>query len=277
MDALPFVKMHGLGNDFVIIDARGEALTLAAAQVRAIADRRTGVGCDQLITIEPAADADAFMRIHNADGGEAEACGNGARCVARLLMDELGRAAVTLETVVGHLDASADGRLITVDMGPVQLDWGDIPLSEETNTLHLRLGSSALGDGVASNIGNPHLTFFVEDAETADIASYGSRYETHPLFPRRVNVAIASVTARGGLRLRVWERGVGITRACGSAACAATTAASRRGLIERRAEVTLDGGTLDIEWRADNHVAMTGPTAVSFRGRLDPSLLAADD
>ncbi len=266
--------MHGLGNDFVIIDARGDRPGLEAAHIRAISDRRTGVGCDQLISIEPSEDGDVFMRIFNADGGEAEACGNGARCVARLIMEELGREHVTLETIAGCLDVTAQGGNVTVDMGPMRLDWHDIPLAEKTDTLHVRLGDGPLGDGVAGNIGNPHITFFVDDAETADLAHYGARYETHAMFPQRANVGIASVTGPASLRLRVWERGVGMTRACGSGACAAVVAASRRGLIERRARVVLDGGALDIDWRADGHVSMTGPTAVSFRGRLDPSLLA---
>ena len=274
MDSWPFVKMHGLGNDFVIIDARGGTPGLDAAHIRAISDRRTGVGCDQLISIELSQQGDAFMRIFNADGGEAEACGNGARCVARLMMQELGREHITLETVAGILDIAADGPHVTVDMGPMRLDWRQIPLAGETDTLHVRLGDGPIGDGVAGNIGNPHITFFVDDAETADLAHYGARYETHPKFPQRVNVGIASVIGPAALRLRVWERGVGMTRACGTAASAATVAATRRGLIDRRAKVVLDGGALDIEWRADGHVTLTGPTAISFHGRLDPSLLA---
>jgi len=272
-----FVKMHGLGNDFVVFDTRTTPLALDSRQARAIADRKTGIGCDQLITIEPARDgrSDAFMRIHNADGGEVEACGNAARCIATLLMKETGRDRVTIETVVGFLDAARNGDdLVSVDFGPARLDWREIPLARETDTLHLDCTLGPLSDPVAVNIGNPHAVFFVPDAEKIDLESLGAKLEHHPLFPERVNVEVVHLTPDGRLRMRVWERGVGITRACGTGACATLVAASRRGLTGRHAAVILDGGTLAIEWRADGHVIMTGPVATSFSGRIDPSLLA---
>lgn len=272
-----FIKMHGLGNDFVVLDARTTLLPLNPERTRAIADRRTGVGCDQLITLERAQDrrADAFMRIRNADGREVEACGNAARCIASLLMRETERDHVVIETVAGLLDAERreDG-LVVVDMGEASLDWRDIPLSRAMDTLHLDLAVGPLGDPVAVNVGNPHAVFFVSDAEVIDLETWGPRIERHPLFPERVNVEVVHPMADGHLRMRVWERGVGITRACGTGACAALVAAHRRGLAGRKAIIALDGGPLEVEWRPDNRVIMAGPVAVSFAGRLDSSLLA---
>ena len=273
-----FIKMHGLGNDFVVLDARARPVPLDGPRARAIADRKTGVGCDQLIVLEPATDgrADAFMRIRNADGGEVEACGNAARCVAILLMAEAGRDRVVIETPAGLLAAARrpDG-LIAVDMGPVRLDWREIPLARAMDTLHLELSLGPLEDPVAVNVGNPHVVFFVPDAETTPLAELGPRIEHHPLFPERINVEVATRLSDGTLRMRVWERGVGITRACGTGACATLVAAHRRGLAGRAATVLLDGGPLLIEWRAgDNHVVLTGAVATSFRGRLDPSIFA---
>ena len=273
-----FVKMHGLGNDFVVLDARERPLPLDASRARAIADRKTGVGCDQLIVLEPAQDrrADAFMRIRNADGGEVEACGNAARCIAVLLMDELSREQVVIETPAGLLDAARrPGGLIAVDLGPVRLDWREIPLARAMDTLHLDFSLGPLSDPVAVNVGNPHLVFFVPDAEAIPLAELGPEIERHPLFPERINVEAATPRGDGSLRMRVWERGVGITRACGTGAAATLVAANRRGLAGRQASVILDGGPLMIEWRErDNHVVLTGGVATSFRGRLDPSLLA---
>ncbi len=279
MVALSFTKMHGLGNDFVVLDARDRPVALSRAQARAVADRRTGVGCDQLITVEPSARADAFMRIHNADGGEVAACGNAARCVAAMLMAERGRDRVVIETAAGLLDSRAAGEgLVAVDMGEPGLDWRDIPLARETDTLHLDLaiGPAAapmLRDPAAVSMGNPHAVFFVADAAAVDLGIVGPMVERHPLFPERANASVAEIMGERAIRLRVWERGVGVTAACGTAACAALVAAHRRGLAGRAARVVLDGGPLDIEWREDGHVTMTGPVAVSFTGRLDPSLL----
>jgi diaminopimelate epimerase len=271
MTALSFLKMHGLGNDFVVIDARRQKVALDEAEARRIADRRRGIGCDQLILIEPARSrlADAFMRIRNADGGEVEACGNATRCVADLLMREKGERHVVIETVAGLLDAEAAGDgLISVDMGAARLDWREIPLARPMDTLHLDLSIGGLSDSVAVNIGNPHAVFFVADAEAVDVAALGPVIERHPLFPERVNVEIATVLSPERIRMRVWERGAGITRACGTGACATLVAAARRKLTGRRAEVVLDGGSLEIEWLPDNHLRMTGPVAVSFSGEL---------
>ncbi|MGE3968908.1 MAG: diaminopimelate epimerase, partial [Dongiaceae bacterium] len=208
-------------------------------------------------------------------GGEVEACGNGARCVAALLMAETGRPHVVIETVVGLLDAEAAGvGRVAVDMGEARLDWREIPLAKAMDTLHLDLALGPLADPVAVNVGNPHVVFFVPDAEAVDIARLGPELERHALFPERVNVEVASLIGPDRLRMRVWERGVGITRACGTGACATLVAAARRKLAGRRGTVLLDGGELEIEWLADNHVRMTGPASVSFTGRLDASLLA---
>ncbi len=268
---VPFTKMHGLGNDFVIFDARATPMRLDDGQARGLADRHTGIGCDQIIVIEPAATdgADAFMRIYNADGGEVEACGNAARCVADLLMAESGRSQVTLVTSSGTVvgTRAVDG-LVAMDMGEARCDWADIPLAAAQDTAHVQLAVDGLEDPVAVNIGNPHAVFFVNDADRVPLATVGPRIEHHALFPERTNVEIVAVAARDHLRMRVWERGVGITKACGTGACAALVAAHRRGLAERRAIVTLDGGPLEIFWRDDNHVIMTGPAATAFVGAV---------
>jgi diaminopimelate epimerase len=272
MGALPFRKMHGLGNDFVVLDARERPIPITTERARALADRKFGIGCDQLISLEPSAKADAFMRIHNADGAEVEACGNATRCIARLLMAEQGRDRVVVETVVGLLDCrAAPNGQVAVDMGPARLDWRDIPLAKAMDTLHLDIA----GDPVGVNVGNPHAVHFVADAEAVDVAGLGPRIEHHPLFPERINVEFATVLSPERIRMRVWERGVGITRACGTGACATLVAAARRGLTGRKAVVVLDGGELTIEWREDGHVVMTGPVAESFRGEVDPDLLVA--
>jgi diaminopimelate epimerase len=258
-----------------VLDGRARAIALTNAQARAIADRHTGVGCDQVIVIEPARNgaADAFMRIRNADGGEVAACGNASRCVAAMIMDETGRNTATLETAAGILRAHAAGNQVTVDMGPAHLDWRDIPLAEEADTLHLKFSRGDLSDPVAVGMGNPHAVFFVADAEAVDLETLGPEIEHHPFFPERTNVEAAQVLARDKIRLRVWERGAGITQACGTGACATLVAAHRRGLTDRKASVILDGGPLEIEWREDGHVLMTGPVSTSFSGVIDGSLL----
>ena len=275
MGGLPFLKMHGLGNDFVVLDGRARPIALTEDVARAIADRKTGVGCDQLIMLERSPRADAFMRIHNADGGEVEACGNATRCIAALLFRESGREEAVIETGAGLLRAraAADGR-VSVDMGELRTGWRDIPLARAMDTLHVDLALGPLADPVCGDIGNPHATFFVADAEAVDLARLGPELEHHALFPERANIGVAQLLGPDRLRLRVWERGVGITRACGTGACAAAVAAARRGLTGRRARVLLDGGELDIEWRADGHVVMTGPVATSFTGELARELLA---
>ena len=277
MSGLDFLKMHGLGNDFVVLDGRTRTLAIDAEAARRIADRHTGVGCDQLLILGPARNgAAAALTIRNADGGEVAACGNGARCVAALLMDESGRASVTIETAAGPIRAARrqDG-LIEVDMGPARLGWREIPLAKEVaDTAHLPLSVGPLSAPVAVGMGNPHAVFFVPDAEAVDIARWGPQIERHPLFPERTNVEVCTVLSPDRIRMRVWERGAGVTRACGSGACAALVAAVRRGLADRRASLLLDGGRLEIQWReADGHVLMAGPVAVSFRGRLDAPFL----
>jgi len=278
MGRVPFLKMHGLGNDFVVLDFRRAAVPVGAKGVCALGDRRTGIGCDQLIVLEPPrkSTAQVLMRIRNADGSEAEACGNATRCIADLLFRETGDPRVRIETVAGLLEAEAltDGR-ISVDMGPARLGWRDIPLARAADTDHVELSLGPLSDPACTNIGNPHATFFVDQVETVDLAALGPKHEYHPLFPERANIGIAAIRARGHIRLRVWERGAGITLACGSGACAALVAAHRRGLADRGASVELDGGTLDIAWRDDGHVIMTGSATLSFEGTFDPDLLTA--
>jgi len=276
MSGRPFLKMHGLGNDFVVVDARSAPFAPDAATARRIADRRTGVGFDQLLVIEPPSNgaADAFLRIRNPDGGEAGACGNGTRCVAALLMDESGHGRVTIETLGGLLVAERANGHVTVDMGPAHTEWQEIPLARQMDTLHLDLSEGPLADPAAVSMGNPHAVFFVADAEAIDLPALGPRLEHNPIFPERANIEVAQVIGPDRLRLRVWERGAGITRACGSGACATGVAAHRRGLTGRRVELLMDGGPLTVEWREDGHVLMSGPVATSFSGVLDEALLA---
>ena len=266
-----FIKMHGCGNDFVVIDERHQPLGLSAARIAAICDRRTGIGCDQLITIEAGTSgADAFMRIRNSDGSEAGACGNATRCVAHLIAAESNREFLVIRTISGDLPAAvlSDGR-VRVDMGFARLGWADIPLSAPMDTLHLNLARDAVSDPAAANLGNPHATFFVPDLAAVDIARIGPSLEHDPIFPDKANIGFAQVIAADRMRLRVWERGAGLTLACGSGACAALVNAHRRGLTARCAAVLVDGGELEIEWGEDDHVMMTGPVATSFRGEVD--------
>jgi diaminopimelate epimerase len=277
MGKIPFLKMHGLGNDFVVLDGRRTAIAVDAATARVLADRRTGIGCDQVILLEPPRhpDAQVLMRIHNSDGSEAEACGNATRCVADLVRRETGDPRVQIETIAGLLEAEAlsDGR-IAVDMGLARTGWREIPLAGPIDTEHVDLTLGPLSTPVCTNIGNPHATFFVDDAEAIDLAALGPVLEHHPLFPLRANIGVAAIRDRESIRLRVWERGAGITRACGSGACAALVAAHRRGLAGRQAAVMLDGGILEIAWREDGHVLMTGPVSLSFEGSFNSGLLA---
>ena len=272
---IPFTKMHGLGNDFVVLDLRGGGAAPGPDAVRAIADRRRGVGCDQLVLIEPADGADARLRFFNADGGESGACGNGARCVAASLMREAGVERLNLAVGERSLEATigADG-VVTLDMGPAQLDWREVPLARECDTLRLDIALGPLEGPVAVGMGNPHAVFFTDDAEDIDLAGLGPQIEHHPLFPERANVGVATVIDETHIRLRVWERGTGITLACGSGACAALVAANRRGLAGRAAEMMMDGGALHVAWRDDDHVLLSGPVATSFTGVLDDGLAA---
>ena len=279
MSGISFIKMHGLGNDFVIIDARGAPVAITAEDARAIADRRTGVGCDQLIVLERAKSngAGAFMRIRNADGGESAACGNAARCVAALLMKERGENRARIDTEAGVLTAERRDGGVMLDFGPPRFEWRDIPLSAAADTLYLPIEMGPLKDPTACSMGNPHATFFVDDAEGIDLETLGPALEHHEMFPERANIGIAQVIGPGEIRLRVWERGAGITRACGTGAAATAVSGHRRGLIGRQVRTILDGGSLMIEWReANGHVLMTGPVAVSFTATLDPSLLSGE-
>ncbi len=266
-----FLKMHGLGNDFVVLDGRARKPVLSATVARRIADRHTGVGCDQLVVIEPprTQGADAFMRILNSDGGEVEACGNAVRCVGAILMDERGTSRTTVETLAGPVAVSASARGITADMGPARLDWQDIPLARAMDTLSLPIAEGTFKEPVGVGMGNPHAVFFVGDVAQVPLADIGPKLEHHALFPKRTNVEFAQVLAPGRIRMRVWERGAGITQACGTGACATLVAAVRRGLAPRKSQIVLDGGTLEIEWRDDNHVLMTGPTSLAFSGDID--------
>jgi diaminopimelate epimerase len=265
---LSFRKMHGAGNDFVVVDARGGALGLSPARIAALADRRRGIGCDQFITLEPGVGSDVFMRIHNPDGSESGACGNATRCVAALLHEETGRSEFVIRTLAGDLPAMVGVEGVSVDMGAPRLGWRDVPLAEDVDTLHLPIA----GDPAALSMGNPHATFFVEDVGEV---SRGAGLEWHGLFPQGANIGFAQVLARDRIRLRVWERGAGLTLACGSGACAALVNASRRGLAGRAAELVLDGGVLHIAWRDDGHVIMTGPAVTAFHGSVDVSTYPA--
>jgi diaminopimelate epimerase len=276
MDSIAFIKMHGLGNDFVIIDGRKSPISLTAETARAIADRRLGVGCDQLILLEKPRnpDAQAFMEIYNADGGRSAACGNATRCVAALLMSESDKDEAVIETDAGILIGTGDGDGVTVDMGTPGLKWNDVPLHDKADTLHLDLTVENVSDPAACSMGNPHATFFVDDVDAVDIAAIGPGLEHHGMFPERANIGFAQVLDRAQLRLRVWERGAGLTPACATGSCAAVVNGVRRELLDRRVVCVLDGGTLTITWREeDDHVLMTGPVSVSFTGLLNPMLV----
>jgi diaminopimelate epimerase len=275
MDELGFHKMHSFGNDFVIIDRRSGQLPLSSAQVRLIADRRRGVGCDQLLMLEPSEHADLFMRVYNPDGSEAEACGNGTRCVARMIMEEHATSRVRIETRADVLVVSAGAQGYTVDMGRPRFAWDEIPLAEPMDTLALDLALGPLARPVALSMGNPHAVFLVDDADAIPLEQLGPALEHHPLFPQRANIGVAEVRGPRTIRLRVWERGAGLTAACGSGACAALVAAVRRGLAERSADLLLDGGRLQIAWTGEGRVLMTGPASHGYSGRLHPELLAA--
>lgn len=266
---LPFMKMHGAGNDFVVIDRRQGGPDVTSVLARRLGDRHKGVGFDQLAVIGTAPDADARLTFWNADGSNADACGNATRCIARYLMDESGKDSIALVTGRGRLacEEAGDG-LVRVNMGAPILDWREIPLAEDVDLDHLPID----GDPVATGMGNPHCTFFVDDVAAVDLEGRGAKIEHHPLFPNRTNVQFAQVIAPDHLRVRVWERGVGVTLASGSSSCAVTVAAARRGLTGRNVTLDLDGGQLMIDWR-DDGVWMTGPTAHVFSGVLQPEWL----
>jgi diaminopimelate epimerase len=273
--SLPFRKMNGLGNDFVVVDARASGLRLDAHAARRLANRQHGVGCDQVIVLEPSAAGDAFMRILNADGSEVAACGNASRCVAALLGEQLGRPDVVVETAAGLLPSRVNGDgTVTVDMGAPRFGWQEIPLSRpaDTNAIDYRFDTPAgsLEAPSAVNVGNPHAIFWVDALERYDLAAIGPQLEHDPLFPERANISLAQVLSRSEVRIRVWERGVGLTRACGTAACATGAAAARRGLTLRTLSVALPGGVLGLDWREDsNHILMTGPWSLDYEDVFD--------
>jgi len=262
---VPFIKMHGLGNDFIVLDSRADHVPAMDARLAAaLANRHTGIGCDQLILIEPSDVADLRMRIFNADGSEVAACGNATRAVGLLQ-----GAPARIETLAGLLETMPEGSGIAVDMGEPRFDWEAIPLAWAMDTLTMPVGWEELDGPVAVNMGNPHAIFFVPDCDAVDLARLGPMIEHDPLFPERVNVNVATVESRTSIRLRVWERGAGLTLACGTGACATAVGAMRRGLVDREVQVALPGGLLTIGWGSDGRITMTGPATESFRGSFD--------
>jgi diaminopimelate epimerase len=281
-NGIHFRKMNGLGNDFVVLDARARPIPLDDDSARRIADRETGIGCDQVILIERSAVADAKMRIFNSKGSEVESCGNASRCVADLLFKEKGRDTATIDTEGGLLVCSkaGDGG-VTIDMGAPRFGWKDIPLSEpfhDTRAIELQVGpidNPILHSPSVANVGNPHCIFWVKDVEAYDLGKIGPMLEFHPMFPQCANISLAQVRDKDHISLRVWERGAGLTRACGTAACAAAVSAARKRLTGREVTVELPGGELGISWRAgDDHILMTGPVAYEFEGELPAGLIA---
>ena len=267
---LAFLKMHGLGNDFVVIDERGVAPFVTTALAIALADRHRGVGFDQLAVLSHRQGSDVHLTFWNADGSHSAACGNATRCIARHVMVETGKTALTITTDRGTLLAvDAGNGLTSINMGQPRMEWDQIPLASAMDTLRLPIN----GTPTATNMGNPHCSFFVEDVDIVDLTTFGPAHEYHPLFPQRTNVQIVQVLSRTHLKMRVWERGTGITLASGSSSCAVTVAAARRGLTERAVRLDCDGGTLQIDWR-DDGVWMTGPTMHAFTGTLTPQFLA---
>lgn len=282
---LPYLKMNGLGNDFVVLDARSRKIALAAQHVRAIANRDTGIGCDQVIVME--ADSitgiDVFMRIYNAQGDQVDACGNATRCIAGLIAKENGVATVTVRTNAGIITTQVDGDMVTADMGQPKFGWQDIPLAEpfaDTTGIELQIGPidhPVLHTPSVVSMGNPHAIFWVADPDTHDLSRLGPLLENHPIFPERANITLAQVLSPERIRARVWERGAGLTQACGTAACATAVSAARKGLTGRAVTIELPGGPLSIDWRpSDDHVLMTGPWALDGEGIIPPALLGED-
>ncbi len=275
--SVPFRKMNGLGNDFVVLDARAAKLAVTPEAVQRIANRKTGIGCDTVIVLESSRAADVFMRIYNADGTQAEACGNANRCIAKLIASESAVARPTIETLAGVVSAvvNADGS-VTVDMGVPKFGWQEIPLAEpfhNTRMIELQIGpidAPVLHSPSVVNVGNPHCVFWVEDVAAHQLDRFGPILENHPIFPERANISLAQVVSPSHLVQRVWERGVGLTQACGTGACAAAVCAVRKGFTERKVRVTLPGGDLMIEWReVDDHMLMTGPANLDHEGVVE--------
>jgi len=281
--SIPFRKMNGLGNDFVVLDARKHKVNLGSEDAQRLGNRKgeLGLGCDQVIVMEPSQKGDVFMRIFNADGSEVSACGNATRCVALIAAEETGRAQVSIETRAGLLTANVEDRdTITIDMGKPRFQWDEIPLAEpfyDTTGIELQIGpvdAPVLHTPSVVNVGNPHAIFWVNNVDAHDLGRFGPLLENHPIFPERANISLAQITSRGSLKLRVWERGAGLTRACGTAACAAAVAAARKDLTDRKVNVALPGGTLVIEWASNDHILMTGPAELEFEGALAADTLS---
>lgn len=266
-----FIKMHGLGNDFVIIDGRQTPFVPSPQKLRRIADRRRGIGCDQFMILMPPrhSQADVYMDMYNADASVVRACGNATRCVGMLLFGELKRPNCTIGTIAGTLQVWKDGEVVAVDFGIPKCDWQQIPLAQATDTLHVPLSAAGVTDACCVNMGNPHAVFFVPDVQAIDLPTIGPALEHDPIFPDRCNIEIVQIISRHQLRMRVWERGTGITQACGSGACATLVAAARRGLADRCATIELDGGQLSVEWRDDDHVILKGEGVESYRGTFN--------
>jgi diaminopimelate epimerase len=278
----PFLKMNGLGNDFVVVDARQTAFPVTEMQARSIADRKMGIGCDQLIVLEKSASADVTMRIWNAEGGEVESCGNASRCIADFIMNETGNDTATITTKGGFLAAKKAGdKLITIDQGPPRFGWQEIPLSEnfaDTRHIELQIGpidNPSIHSPSVVNVGNPHCIFWVDSLDVVDLSKVGPMIENHPLFPERTNVELAKVMARDHVVLKVWERGAGLTQACGTAACAVMAAGHRIKIIDAKCRITLPGGDLFMAINEDNgHILMTGPVSYDGEGIIPQALLA---
>jgi diaminopimelate epimerase len=281
MTGTPFLKMNGIGNDFVVLDARVHKIAITPQAAQRIADRNSGIGCDTVVVLEPSNKAELLMRFYNADGSESASCGNASRCIAWLVNQESGVTDPTLETKAGVLKTNVhpDGSA-TVDMGRPKFRWDEIPLSEpfhDTKKIELQIGpidKPVLHSPSVVNVGNPHCIFWVDDVKAHRLDRIGPILENHPRFPERANISLAQVTSPTSMILRVWERGVGLTKACGTGACAATVCAARKNLTERAVTVTLPGGKLHVDWRADDHMYMTGPAQLDFEGTLDPAMFA---
>ena len=279
---LPFRKMNGLGNDFVVLDGRQHSIAITEAQARAIADRTSGIGCDQLIVMERSAIADVKMRIWNAEGGEVESCGNGSRCIADIIMAEKHKPSATIDTLGGLLEGhAADGRRVTIDNGKPRFGWADIPLSEafaDTRHIELQVGpidAPLIHSPSVVNVGNPHCIFWVDDLGVVDLAKVGPMIEHHPLFPERTNVTLAHVVSRDHVEVKVWERGAGLTKACGTAGCAVMAAGFRLKLIDAKCRVSLPGGDLFMAVNEENgHILMTGPVEYEYEDVLPARLMA---
>jgi len=280
--AIPFRKMNGLGNDFVVLDRRTRDFVMDEAKARAIADRSKGIGCDQLIVLDKSDVADVKMRIWNNGGGEVESCGNASRCIADLLFEEKGTTTATIDTTGGFLVARKAGpKMVSIDMGKPKFGWQDIPLSEpfhDTRHIELQVGpidAPLIHSPSVVNVGNPHCIFWVKDLDVVDLGKVGPMLEHHLLFPEGANISLARVVSKEHVFLKVWERAAGLTRACGTAACAVMAAGFRNGMINRKCKVTLPGGDLFLEQReVDDHLIMTGPVAYDFEGTIPAEQLS---